>query len=125
MTKISQPYIFLIIPLILMPCLFVQIIQKEKIDQKIQEVINSSDKEETAKNNGLFYQNGNLRVHLIFSHRITPEEKKEIYSIYKIIVEKDTGQMVRAMVPVEEIMELGENPLILFIKIPDKALPLN
>lgn len=108
-----------------MPCSFAQIIPCEKIDQKIHEVIKSLNKEETAKHYGLFYQDGKLRVHLIFSTRITPEEKEKIYSTYEVNVEKETGQMVRAMVPVERIMELGDNPLILFIKIPDKPLILN
>lgn len=130
MAKIGQPQIiFLLINLIvyflMMPCSYSQIIQNEKIDQKIQEVIQSNDKDETAKRLGLFYQNGKLRVHLIFSPQITIEEKEKIYSTYKIQVEKESDQVVRTLIPIEEIMPLGENPLIQFIQIPDKPLPLN
>lgn len=122
---ISLIIIELIAPLLMGPYSFAQIIQKEKIDPKIQEIIQSLNKEETAKHLGLFYQNGKLRVHLILSSIIPPEEKEKIYSTYKIQVEKESGQTVRAMVPIEELMALVENPLIQFINIPDRPLPLN
>lgn len=132
MTKIGRPQIILLIiilnlmiSLLMMPCAFTQGIQNEKIDSKIQEVIQSLDKEEAAKRYGLFYQNGKLRVHLIFSPQITIEEKGKIYSTYKIHVEKESGQVLRVLVPVGELMALGENPLIQMIKIPDRLLPLN
>lgn len=97
----------------------------EKLDSKIFEFLNSPNKEETAKQYGLFYQDGKLRVFLVFDSKINSEEKEKIYLTFKIKVEKESNQLVRALVPFEAIMDLAKSPSILFIQLSDKPWPLN
>jgi len=104
---------------------FAQTLPYEKLDSKIFEFLNSPNKEETAKQFGLFYQNGELRVLLVFCSKINSGEKERIYLTNRIKVEKESHQLVRALVPIEEIMNLAKNPSILFIQLPDSPLPLN
>jgi hypothetical protein len=104
---------------------FAQTLPYEKLDSKIFEFLNSSNKEETAKQFGLFYQNGELRVLLVFCSKINSGEKERIYLTNRIKVEKESHQLVRALVPIEEIMNLAKNPSILFIQLPNSPLPLN
>jgi len=93
----------------------------EKLEVLLQKLIElyskGEDVERFAEANGIFYEEGKVRVVIELV-----SEQIEVPEGYNLIIEKRYKNMVQALVPVSNLESLSKSPLVKFIRIPKEPI---
>ncbi len=89
-----------------------------KLSSKLYEFLMTSDREGYAKTHHIFYHEGKLRVLILLSPNFGEKEKETMVNTYQIRIEKKSGDSMRAMVPIDELVLLAKEALVLSIRLP-------
>jgi len=90
-----------------------------KVEKKLLDLMDASDRAGFAKREGIDYQAGFVRVILELSKKddALPQQQD-------VRVEGREGRLVQAMVPVDKLCPLAADPRIVSIRTPAKPVPL-
>lgn len=93
-----------------------------KLDALLYEFLLSPDREGFAKTHQIFFQKGRVRVNIVMIPNISQGEKDCLGKTYRIEIEKESQDLLRALVPVEELTSLAKEELIWSIRLPDRPM---
>jgi hypothetical protein len=93
-----------------------------KLSSVLYEFLNTSNREEFAKAHRIFYQDGKTRVYVVVDNAISQEEKEKLVSTYWMKIEKESGNLLRALVPADELASLAKEAIVLSISLPDRPV---
>jgi hypothetical protein len=93
-----------------------------KLDSAIYEFLMTTDRESFAKAHHIFFMEGRLRVYIVMDPDISQREKEGMIETYRIKIEKESENLLRATVPVEELTSLAKENLIWSIRLPEKPV---
>ncbi|MGD0918240.1 MAG: hypothetical protein ABSB22_17450 [Thermodesulfobacteriota bacterium] len=92
-----------------------------KLSSALYEFLISPDREEFVKTHHLFYQEEKLRVYVVVDPAISQKEKETLVNTHRINVEKVSQNLLRALVPGDELASLAKEPLVLSIRLPNRS----
>jgi hypothetical protein len=93
-----------------------------KLESVLYEFLLAADQEGFARTHHIFFREGRLRVHIVMDPLISANEKEGLIKTYGIGIEKGSGNLLRATVPVEALTSLAGEKLILSIRLPDRPM---
>ena len=93
-----------------------------KLESVLHEFLMAADREGFARTHHIFFREGRLRVHIVVDPLISANEKEGLIKTYGIGIEKGSGNLLRATVPVEALTSLAREKLILSIRLPDRPM---
>jgi len=93
-----------------------------KLSSVLYEFLKTPDREGFAKIHHILYNNGKLRVYILLDPAISQEEKKTLVNTHQIIVEKESESLLRALVPVDELVSLAKETSVLSVRLPDRPV---
>jgi hypothetical protein len=91
------------------------------LSSALYEFLISPDREEFVKTHHLFYQEEKLRVYVVVDPAISQKEKETLVNTHRINVEKVSQNLLRALVPGDELASLAKEPLVLSIRLPNRS----
>jgi len=86
----------------------------------LYELIKSPDRSDFAQRHGLYLSQEKVRVII----ELLPEFK-EVEGDYEMVVEGRTKNLIKALVPIDQLGLLAEDPWVGFIRFPYKPQPLS
>jgi hypothetical protein len=96
--------------------------QNQKLSSMLYQLARSPDPDSFAKRHGILLDNHRVRVY-IFLDPSAPEPKRiELVKSHNIVIEKRVSDMLRGLVPVDQLIPLSEEPAVRFIRLPDKLI---
>ena len=93
-----------------------------KLSSVLYEFLEAPDREIFAKTHHIFYKDGRIRVYISMDPALSFEEKKRLLNKHRIEVEKESQNLLRAIVPVDELVSLAKETLVLSIRLPDRPV---
>jgi hypothetical protein len=72
-----------------------------------------------AKQHGIILSNGRVRVFIFLNPDSSSSERERIVENYKIAVEKKSNDLLRALLPVNILIPISQEPIIGSISLPD------
>ena len=93
-----------------------------KLEFVLHEFLMAADQEGFARTHHMFFREGRLRVHVVMDPLISANEKEGLIKTYGIGIEKGSGNLLRATVPVEALTSLARGKLILSVRLPDRPM---
>jgi hypothetical protein len=94
----------------------------QKLSSVLYELALAPDTEHFAKKHNIPLENNRVRVY-IFLEPLSPDpERKKVFEDHKIMIEKRSGDMVRGLVAIDQLIPLSEEPVIRFIRLPDRLI---
>jgi hypothetical protein len=93
-----------------------------KLESILYEFLLAADREGFARTHHIFFREGRLRLFIVIAPNTSGSEKEGLISTYQIGVEKESGNLLRATVPVEALASLAGEKLILSIRLPDRPM---
>ena len=93
-----------------------------KLSSVLYEFVKTPDREGFAKTHHIFYIDGKLRVYIVVNPAISQEGKETLVNTHRIIVEKESENLLRAIVPVDELVSLAKETFVLLIRLPDRPV---
>jgi hypothetical protein len=93
-----------------------------KLSSVLYEFLNTSDQEKFAKTHHIFYNGRQLRVFIMLDPTISQEERERLVNTRQIIIEKESKNLLRAIVPVDELVSLAKETFVLSIRLPDRPV---
>jgi len=93
-----------------------------KLSSVLYEFLNTSDQEKFAKTHHIFYNGRQLRVFIVVDATISQEERERLVKTHQIIIEKESENLLRAIVPVDELVSLAKETFVLSIRLPDRSV---
>ena len=93
-----------------------------KLNSVLYEFLKAPDREGFAKIHRIFYYDGKLRVYIVIDPTISQEGKDTLINTHHIIVEKESESLLRALIPVDELISLAKETFVLSIRLPDRPV---
>jgi hypothetical protein len=93
-----------------------------KLSSVLYEFLNTSDQEKFAKTHHIFYNGRQLRVYIVLDPTISQESKETLVNTHQIIVEKESENLLRAIILVDELVSLAKETFVLSIRLPDRPV---
>jgi len=93
-----------------------------KLSSVLYEFLKAPDREGFAKIHRVFYHDGKLRVYIVIDPTISQEGKETFVNTHHIIVEKESESLIRAIVPIDELVSLAKEAFVLSIRLPDRPV---
>jgi len=93
-----------------------------KLESILYEFLLAADREGFARTHHIFFREGRLRLYIVMDPNTSGSEKEGLINTYRIGVEKESGNLLRATVPVEALASLAGEKLILSIRLPDRPM---
>ena len=93
-----------------------------KLSSVLYEFLNTSDQEKFAKTHHIFYNGRQLRVFIVVDATISQEERERLVKTHQIIIEKESENLLRAIVPVDELVSFAKETFVLSIRLPDRSV---
>ena len=84
-----------------------------KLEARLYQLTRSKDPSTFAEASGLYFSDGKVRVIIILAHI-----SSTISSDFQIVPEGQFGDLLQAMVPVDQLCEISEEPYINFVRPP-------
>jgi len=81
------------------------------------------DPEDFANKHNISFHKNRVKVFIYFDPASSEPDRKKIIERYKLIVEKKSMDLLRALVPVNVLIPLSRESVIWSIKLPDKPIP--
>ena len=93
-----------------------------KLSSVLYEFLKTPDRVGFAKTHHIFYEERRLRVYIVVDPAISQEEKEILVNTHQIIVEKESENLLRVIVPVDELVSLAKETFVLSIRLPDRPV---
>jgi len=93
-----------------------------KLASVLYELALAPDREKFAQEHGMDLKEGKVRAFIFLEPASSEGERKKIWEGYTLLVEKKSEGLVRALIPIDELIPLSREPVIRFINLPDKPL---
>jgi len=93
-----------------------------KLSSVLYEFLEAPDREIFAKTHHIFYKDGRIRVYILLDPALSFEEKERLVNTHRIEVEKESQSLLRAIVPVDELVSLAKETFVLSIRLPDRPV---
>lgn len=87
-----------------------------KIENRLYQLVQSSEPEQTARESGLHYPNGSVRIIIELT-----DPNPASFPGYSLIIESRYDRFIQALVAPGELCKLSEMPVIRFIRAPFEA----
>lgn len=91
------------------------------IDPVLMELIEATDRAETAADNGLYYEEGRVRVVVVLKPGATLPQDHDL--VIEHTASLENGSAVQAMVPVDRLRSLAREPGVRLVSRPQSARP--
>ena len=92
-----------------------------KLTSILYELAIAPETEKYAKGHGIFLANSMVRVFISFNPASSNQERKNIIEKYKILFEKKSDHLLRALVPIDKLIPLSKESVIWSIRLPDRG----
>ena len=94
-----------------------------KLSSILYDLAIDPDPENFANKHHIFFHKNRVKVFIYFDPVSSGLDRKNIIEKYKVIVEKKSMDLLRAMVSVNVLIPLSRESAIWSIKLPDKPIP--
>jgi hypothetical protein len=94
-----------------------------KLSSILYDLAVDPDPESFANKHNIFFHKNRVRVFIYFDPASSEPEREKIFEKYKLIVEKKSKDLARALVPVNALIPLSRESAIWSIALPDKPIP--
>lgn len=91
-----------------------------KLNSILYELAVASDREKFAKEHDIFYYEGKVRVLIFLNPASSIPDRENLVKRYNIVVEKKSNELIRALVPIDELILLSKEPIVWSISLPEK-----
>lgn len=88
----------------------------------LYELAVSQEPDDFAKKHDIFLDRDRVRVYIFFEPSASHPVRTKILEDHNIMVEKSSNDLTRGLVPVDHLIFLSEEPVIRFIKLPDRLI---
>ena len=96
--------------------------KKQKLSSMLYHLAISKDPESFAKQHHIFFDRDRIRVFIFFEPSSSDPERKKILEDHGIIIEKESTDMIRGLVTIDQLIPLSEESVIRLIRLPDKLI---
>ena len=96
--------------------------KQQKLSSVLYDLAVSPDHEYFAKKHDISLKNNRVRVFIFFEPSASDPDRTKIFKDHNIMIEKSAADLTRGLVPVDHLISLSEEPVILFIKLQDKLI---
>ena len=94
-----------------------------KLSSILYDLAVDPDPENFANKHHIFFYKNRVKVFIYFDPASSEPDREKIIERYKLIVEKKSTDLVRALVPVNALIPLSRESVIWSIELPDKPTP--
>ena len=94
-----------------------------KLSSILYDLAIDPDPENFANKHHIFFHKNRVKVFIYFDPASSGLDREKIIEKYKLIVEKKSKDLARALVPVNVLIPLSTESAIWSIKLPDKPIP--
>jgi hypothetical protein len=94
-----------------------------KLSSILYELAIDPDPENFAYKHNIFFHKNRVKVFIYFDPASSDSDREKIIEKYKLIVEKKSNDLLRALVSVNILIPLSRESVIWSIKLPDKPIP--
>jgi len=94
----------------------------QKLSSMLYELAIAPNHEYFAKKHDISLENNRVRVFIFFEPTSSDPDRTKILNDHGIIIEKSSADLTRGLVPVDHLISLSQEPVIRFIKLPDKLI---
>jgi len=93
-----------------------------KLTSILYELAIASEPENFAKQHEIFLSNGRVRVFIFFNPASLSSEREKIVENYKLVFEKKSNDLLRALVPIDGLIPMSKESIIWSIRLPDRPI---
>lgn len=93
-----------------------------KLTSILYELAIASEPEDFAKEHDIFLSNGRVRVFIFFNPASSKSEREKIFENYKLVFEKKSNALLRALVPIDGLIPMSKESIIWSIRLPDRPI---
>jgi hypothetical protein len=93
-----------------------------KLTSILYELAIASEPENFAKQHDIFLSNDWVRVFIFFDPASSRSEREKIVENYKLVFEKKSNDLLRALVPIDGLIPMSKEPIIWSIRLPDQPI---
>ena len=93
-----------------------------KLTSILYELAIASEPENFAKQHDIFLSNGRVRVFIFFDPASSSSEREKIVENYKLVFEKKSNALLRALVPIDGLIPMSKESIIWSIRLPDRPI---
>ncbi len=93
-----------------------------KLTSILYELAIASEPENFAKEHDIFLSNGRVRVFIFFNPASSRSEREKIVENYKLVFEKKSNDLLRALVPIDGLIPVSKESIIWSIRLPDRPI---
>ena len=97
--------------------------ERLKMSSILYDLAVDPDPENFANKHNIFFHKNRVKVFIYFDPASSGLDREKIIEKYKLIVEKKSKDLARALVPVNVLIPLSRESVIWSIKLPDKPIP--
>lgn len=94
--------------------------QQLKLASILYELVISQEREVFAANHDLILVDGKVRVFIFFDPSSTEAQREGLLATYHLDLEKKSDHLFRAIVPIDLLVPLSNEPIVWFVTLPDK-----
>ena len=92
--------------------------EQPKLTAVLYDLAIASEPEHFAREHGIPLFNDDVRVFIYFDPESSCSDRKTIFKIHNIKIEKQSNDLARALVPVSQLISLAKEPVIQLISLP-------
>ena len=96
--------------------------KKQKLSSMLYKLAVSQNPESFAKKHNISLENNRVRVFIFFEPSSSDPDRTDIIKDHNIIVEKNSNDLTRGLVPVDHLILLSQEPVIRSIRLPDRLI---
>ena len=96
--------------------------KEHKLSSLLYELAISPDHEYFAKQHDIELDKDRIRVYIFFDPSASETNRTRIIKDHHIISEKRSADLTRGLVPVDHLILLSQEPVIQFIRLPDRLI---
>jgi hypothetical protein len=93
-----------------------------KLSSLLYELALSPDPDYFAKEHNIPLENHRIRVYIFLEPSTAKHERIKMLKVHNIVIEKWSGDMLRCLAPVDQLIPLSEEPAVQFIRPPDTLI---
>jgi len=93
-----------------------------KLTSVLYELAVASDPDNFAKERNIFLTKDLVKVYITFDPGSSIRQREDIFKNHNITIEKKAGNLSRALVPVNRLIPLSNEPVIQSIKLPNRLI---
>jgi hypothetical protein len=93
-----------------------------KLSSILYELAVDPEPEKFAKKHGIFWTDGQVRVFISLNPASSNSDRDKLAENYNYAVEKESNDMLRALVPADRLIPLSKEPVVWSIRLPDRAI---